>query len=78
MVMNLANSIRLQGHKERAGAVLKEEDWSATDDIFNVCVSAVQEEFHKVATYIRRLGKGGGISSEEYKTWPVFPCCGTT
>jgi hypothetical protein len=72
MVINLANSIRLQGQKERAVAVLGKDDWSATDDSFKICVSSINENAQEVARYIRKLGKDGGISAEEYRNWPVF------
>lgn len=72
MVINLANAVRLLGHKDRATAILKAEDWSATDEVFNVCVAAVREDHSNVAKYIVKLGRNGGISAEEYKTWPVF------
>jgi hypothetical protein len=45
---------------------------SATDDVFNICVSAVQKDHQKVANYLQKVGQGGGISAEEYRTLPVF------
>jgi hypothetical protein len=72
MIVNLANAIRLLGQKDRAAAILAAEDWSATDDTFNVCVAAIREDYTNVATLIRKLGQNGGISAGEYRIWPVF------
>ena len=72
MIVNLANAIRLLGQKDRAAAILAAEDWSATDDTFNVCAAAIREDYTNVATLIRKLGQNGGISAGEYRIWPVF------
>ena len=72
MVINLANACRLQGNKEKAAKILGREDWSAVDDVFNICIAAVREETKEVARLIRKLGRSDSMSSLIYKTWPVF------
>jgi hypothetical protein len=72
MTVNLANAVRLQGNKERARAILDKEDWSASDDSFNICVAAVREDVGSLIKYMKKMGANGSLAAEDYRTWPVF------
>jgi hypothetical protein len=72
MIVNLANAFRLQGNKEKARSILDKEDWSAADDKFNICVSAVREDVDALIRYMKKLGANGELTIEDFRTWPVF------
>jgi hypothetical protein len=72
ITVNLANALRLQEKHEEATAVLDREDWSASEDKFKLCVAAIRKDFDEVIVLIRRIGKDGAISANEYRRWPVF------
>jgi hypothetical protein len=72
MVINLANSLRLQNRRENATQLLKKEDWSACSADFKICVAAVTGEIDEVARLMRSIGAHGHPTIEAYRTWPVF------
>ena len=81
MVVNLANTIKLQGKVEDAKKILEMEDWSASNDTFAVSVAAVSGNIDRVVQLMKKIGNhaseyGGTIechpNAEDYRTWPVF------
>ncbi len=48
MIVNYANAIKLDGDKAKAEAILDAEDWSATTDVYRICVAAVKEDVDQV------------------------------
>ncbi|WP_131193738.1 hypothetical protein [Lichenihabitans psoromatis] len=73
MVINLANTIRLQGgDREQFEAVLSKEDWSGAGDRAKLCVAAVRGDIDLVASLMKKIGLSGDITAENYRTWPVF------
>jgi hypothetical protein len=72
MVINLANACRLKGDKTKATKILDDEDWSAVDDRFHVCIAAVRENPKEVAALIRKIGANSSMNIHDYKEWPVF------
>ncbi len=72
MVVNLANTQRLQGKKEEAAKILDKEDWSACSELFKVCVAAVKEDIGVVVKLMEKIGVNGSPDKQDYRTWPVF------
>lgn len=72
MVVNLANTIRLQKREDEANKLLDQEDWSAIDDQFKISVAAVRNNKSEVLSLMRSIGKNSRPSAEAYRTWPVF------
>ena len=72
MVVNLANSLRLQEKQDEAKEVLDEEDWSAVDNEFSVCVAAVRGDIAEVVRLMPIIGTGSAPNAEAYRAWPVF------
>jgi hypothetical protein len=72
MIVNLANAVRLQGRDSEALAILDREDWSATSYSYRLCVAAVKVDVDTVVTCMHKIGRGGEVNAEDYRTWPVF------
>jgi hypothetical protein len=72
MIVNLANSLRLQGKESNAKKLLDREDWGAVSDDFAIGVAAVRGDVSEVASLMRRIGNNGRPNIEDYRTWPVF------
>lgn len=72
MIVNYANAIRLQDQQDRASKVLDNEDWSATSDIYQICVAAVKNDIETLCSLINKAGPNGEITIQSYRDWPVF------
>jgi hypothetical protein len=72
MLINQANAVRLQKRPDDASKLLEKDDWSAVSDDFKICVAAVRGDVDEVVTMLKKIGKQGEPSGEDYRTWPVF------
>jgi hypothetical protein len=72
MVVNLANAHKLSGDVDKATRLLDEEDWSAVDDNFRLCVAAVKGDIDEAIEIMRQIGGGGKVTKEAYQSWPVL------
>lgn len=72
MVVNHANSEKLRGEKDRAEKILDAEDWSATSDLFRMCVAAVKDEVDEVIALMELAVKSDQITKQGFREWPVF------
>ncbi|CCD93438.1 hypothetical protein BRAO375_2590001 [Bradyrhizobium sp. ORS 375] len=70
MVINHANSVRLQKKLNEATKILDQHDWSAVGDNFRICVAAVRENVDEVTSLMKQ--HPSAIDAEDYRTWPVF------
>jgi hypothetical protein len=62
----------LQGRQEEANQLLDDEDWSASDTEFLICVAAVRGEVNKVVRLMGELCSLGSFEAQRYRSWPVF------
>lgn len=72
MVVNLANAVRLQGRDDEARMIISKEDWSASSQLFKVCIASVLGDIDEVISQMRLIGPSGEISEQDYRNWPVF------
>lgn len=72
MIVNLANSAKLQGHQDRCNEQLASHDWSATSYQFQISVAAVKNDFPGVARLLMLGGDVIELSSSDFRDWPVF------
>ena len=72
MVVNLASAYRLEGAVQKSEETLSCEDWSAANLHFQISVAAVRGHVEIVASKISEIGTKGGMSLEDYRSWPVF------
>lgn len=71
-IVNLANSMRLQGKIAEAKEVVSAEDWSASENAFKMGVAVIEENLDRVVALMRLCGKSDYPSAEHYRTWPIF------
>jgi hypothetical protein len=72
MVVNYANAEKLGGNKENAIEILDQEDWTASTDLFKICVAAVKDDFDTVISMMKGLIDTKVLTLRELRTWPVF------
>jgi hypothetical protein len=72
MIINLANTIRLQKRQAEADKLLDSEDWSAVNDEFAISVTAVRGDMDGLVALMEKIGARGRPNAEDYRTWPVF------
>lgn len=71
-IINLSLAYKLKKDKKRAEELLDEVDWSAKSDLFILSAAIVKEDEVKFREYMLKIGKGGDIKKEFYRTWPLF------
>ena len=73
MIVNLANSVRLQGKKDEAIKIIDKEDWSATGTEFQVCSKAAKGDLDAVLALMKGIGPNDmSMDATTYRNWPVF------
>lgn len=72
MLVNLANAVRLQKRADEAMKLLQSEDWSVANDEFKICVAAVGGDKKQVLELMKKIGRDGLPTAEDYRSWPVF------
>jgi len=72
MIVNYANAIKLDGDKAKAEAILDAEDWSATTDVYRICVAAVKEDVDQVISMMQPTVNSGGMKISDIRDWAVF------
>lgn len=70
MIVNLANSVLLQGNRDEARQIIFKEDWSATSDKFRLCVAVASSDIDEFLRLMDSVGEQ--FSAEEYRNWPIF------
>lgn len=72
ILVNRASALRHSNNIEAAEKVLGEVDWSATSDLFKICVAAVYGRSAEVASLLLLLAKSETLSAQSFKRWPCF------
>lgn len=71
-VINLANSYRLAGNKERCAELMKRHDWRAKGFEFRMAEAVLSENYSAATNLMERIGSAGEIDKEDYRRWPLF------
>jgi hypothetical protein len=72
MVVNYANAIKLGGDGKKAEIILNSEDWSASTDLYRICVAAVKDDVDTVVSMMKDCVKNKHITIQNIREWPVF------
>jgi len=72
MVVNCANALKLSGNKPESDALLNKEDWSASSNLYNICVSAVRDDVDAVVGLMKSVVDSGLMNIRCFREWPVF------
>ena len=60
------------GKKKNYIEFIEVEDWSATDDRFNMAILLLNERWEDAAKFMKKIGPKGAIAKESYVNWPLF------
>jgi hypothetical protein len=72
MVVNYANVKKLRGKKDESEKILSEEDWSAVNDSFRICVAAVRDDVSSVVKLMESVVNTDQLTKSDFRSWPVF------
>ncbi len=72
LIVNRAQAYIWDGQHEEGLRILAAEDWSAANDLFQVCVAALKADFPAAIRHMKVLGLRAGPKKEGYRDWPVF------
>jgi len=72
LVVNRASALRHMGRVDKANDVLDVVDWSASAEIFKLCVASVRGDGETVAALLPTVKAAGAIDARTFKDWPCF------
>lgn len=70
--INRVQAYKWTGNRERASALLSEEDFSAASDQFQLADSVLRDDFRNALRLVRKIGNCGSLSLGAYREWPLF------
>jgi len=71
-IINRAQAYKWIGDFETTQRIINSEDWSATNDAFKLARAVILGEFEEANKLVKKIGKGGDVSKNDYRTWPLF------
>jgi hypothetical protein len=71
MVINLAQSYKWAGEKQKCLDLLEEDDWSACSDDFTQALAVLKDDFARATEVMHELGTDG-LPDEAYPYWPLL------
>jgi hypothetical protein len=71
-VINLAQAHKWLGDETKVKEILDTEDWSGSDEIFQLARCVLFDRFEEAVAVMRTLHKIGKLSMQEYREWPLF------
>jgi hypothetical protein len=72
LTINKALSKYLQEDKSQTILILKEDDWTACSDVFQLAHNILLENYDKAYNIISKIGNNGDIPQSAYMEWPLF------
>lgn len=72
LTINRASALHHAGHKEQAISVLDGVDWSASSDLFQICMYSVRGDADQVARLLPRFAASEELNGPTFKQWPCF------
>ncbi|MEZ6006498.1 MAG: hypothetical protein R3F05_01840 [Planctomycetota bacterium] len=72
VVINRAQAYKWSGDDQACRSILEREDWTACQDVFQLAVAVLRDDFAAADRIMRSLGKGGRVSERDYREWPLF------
>lgn len=71
-IINASLSKYLRGKKEEALRILKQKDWSACSNDFQLAIYVLNEDYSACYKLMRKIGMSGDVKKEHYRQWPLF------
>lgn len=72
LTINRASALRHAGSIDQANAALDGVDWSASSDLFQICMHAVRGNADEVAKLLPNFAKSEKLNAPTFKQWPCF------
>src|SRR4051794_13967984 len=72
MSMNLANAQKKVKNNKRSEEILNAIDWSATTDVFRLCVASIREDIEGFTGLLRKVAQQEEDLKGYLREWPVF------
>lgn len=72
IILNLAQSYKWSGNKEKCVKLLAGYDWSASSDLIKLGVAVLTENFEEAFRLMKKLGHDDEFKKENYRDWPIF------
>jgi len=72
MRINLAQAQKWSGNDEACRRTIEMYNASLVADRFALALHVLRDQFEDAAKAMRRIGKNGIISKEDYRNWPLF------
>lgn len=70
--VNLAQTLKWQGNESGCNDILGQHDWSACNNVFQLCVSSLREDLEKFKSLLKVTAQQKDLSISEIYEWPVF------
>jgi hypothetical protein len=72
-IINAAIAYKFSGDNLVAKQILDKEDWSASDNVFKLCVAILKDEFKIAPDLMKKIGTNNvWLDKQSYVDWPVF------
>lgn len=72
LTINRASALRHAGLIDQANEVLDNVDWSASSDLFQICMQAVRGNAAEVAKLLPKFADSPDLNPPTFKQWPCF------
>lgn len=72
MAINLANAQKKNKNHKRSEEILDSIDWSATSDIFKMCVASIKGNVQEVVKLLPKVAQQDADLKNYMREWPVF------
>ena len=73
MVVNRAQAYKWLGKGDKCEAIMKGEDWSASQDSFKLADAVLRDDVEASAEIMKRIGvTHADVTKESYRGWPLF------
>lgn len=72
LAVNRASALRHDGQEDKARDLLDSIDWSASSDLFKLCVASVRGDSDKVAELLPLVKAAGAMDARSFEEWPCF------
>ena len=73
MVVNQAQAYKWRGMGEKCVEIMKDEDWSASEDRFKLADFVLRDDVQASVRIMKRMGAThDAVSKQSYRDWPLF------
>jgi len=70
--INYAVALKMEERDAEMEDVLRGLDWSATALRFKLAVAVLRGDYEKACAIMRRIGRDGEVTKQNYEEWPLF------